>query len=493
MNNILHSNRFKNAIAFLILILTETAVLQAQFPQYYNYNTGGGANSFPLNQPAGKLVQWLVAPGEFNQPSGARAGLITNFYCYIAAGYPLGPFTYSSFNLVFYQTTNSSLASGTFFPGRGDTVYKRTSVTLQAAANTWLKFSLDHPYRYDSTKSLIIQMEQCGAPGASGFSLSHTTLTSSRRVWSVGGCPFTPSASSGTNVLNCGIDVVPIPPIPPNPPYYNYMAIEYPNSFPFNETGGKEIQWLVNPHEFNQPSPVQPGVINALYFYMAGAATHKFNHFLIKLGQTTLTSLPQGVIYSGRLDTVFYADTVTLSSAYGGWMEIPLQRFYNYDTSKGFIIDISQCGYTGSGPMTVNQNVVSPPDLRRCFIAGTTSCIFTYEGQDGTIAHCGVNIISLTGMQPVNHRVPEAYSLLQNYPNPFNPTTVIQYGIPRSGNIELRVYDILGKEVTTLVNGLKQAGTYSVRFNGENLASGIYFYTLKAGDFVSTKKMLLVK
>jgi hypothetical protein len=490
MNNLLHSYLFKKPAAFLILVLALTVCLHAQTPQYYNYNTGAGANSFPLNQPAGKLVQWLVAPGEFNQPLGARSGLITNFYCYIATGYPLGPFTYSNFNLIFYQTTISSLTSGTFFSGSADTVYKRTSVTLQAAANTWLQFVLDHPFQYDSTKSLIIQMEQCGAPGATSYSLAHTTVSGNRRVWSVGGCPYTAYASVGTNVLNCGIDVFPIPPIPATPPYYNYMSSEGSNSFPFNVTTGKEVQWLVNPHEFNLPSMVQPGIINALYFYMSGAATHTFTPLIIKLAQTTLTSLPPGVLFTGGLDTVFY-DTVALTSTASGWMVIPLDHLFAYDTSKGLVIDISQCGYTGSGSMTVNQHTLTP--VRRCYINGTTSCVFTYGGQDGTIAHCGINVISLVGIGNIKHNVPMHYSLSQNYPNPFNPMTIIKFAIPRAGNVQIKVYDEIGKEVAVLVNEYKQPGNYDVSFDGSNLSSGVYFYKIFAGDFVDAKKMMLIK
>ncbi len=87
----------------------------------------------------------------------------------------------------------------------------------------------------------------------------------------------------------------------------------------------------------------------------------------------------------------------------------------------------------------------------------------------------------------------KSYSLAQNYPNPFNPTTTIQYSLANTGNVSLKVYDILGREVATLVNGRQTAGEYTVQFNAANLASGIYFYRLQAGDFVQTKKMMLVK
>ncbi len=89
---------------------------------------------------------------------------------------------------------------------------------------------------------------------------------------------------------------------------------------------------------------------------------------------------------------------------------------------------------------------------------------------------------------------PLKFDLSQNYPNPFNPTTRINFTIAKAGNVTLKVYDILGKEVSTLVNGFKDQGEYSVDFNKvDNLASGIYFYRLKEGNLVLVKKMILLK
>jgi hypothetical protein len=85
------------------------------------------------------------------------------------------------------------------------------------------------------------------------------------------------------------------------------------------------------------------------------------------------------------------------------------------------------------------------------------------------------------------------YQLSQNYPNPFNPTTTIEYTIPKSGFVSLKVYDILGREVKTLVHQQELPGIYKVQFNGSNLASGVYFYRIEAGEFVSSKKFVLLK
>ncbi|MGE5500243.1 MAG: T9SS type A sorting domain-containing protein, partial [Syntrophothermus sp.] len=89
--------------------------------------------------------------------------------------------------------------------------------------------------------------------------------------------------------------------------------------------------------------------------------------------------------------------------------------------------------------------------------------------------------------------VPAGYYLSQNYPNPFNPATTISYGISRQSFVELSVYDLLSKKIMTLVNKTQSAGSYQVRFDGSSLPSGLYIYKLKAGDFVDSKKLMLIK
>ena len=89
--------------------------------------------------------------------------------------------------------------------------------------------------------------------------------------------------------------------------------------------------------------------------------------------------------------------------------------------------------------------------------------------------------------------LPIRYGLEQNHPNPFNPTTTIEYTLPRSGEVSLIVYDLLGKEVASLINGNMPAGNHRVSWDASNIPSGIYFYRLHAGDFIQTRKMLLLK
>jgi hypothetical protein len=89
--------------------------------------------------------------------------------------------------------------------------------------------------------------------------------------------------------------------------------------------------------------------------------------------------------------------------------------------------------------------------------------------------------------------IPTVYKLNQNYPNPFNPSTIINYQIPEGGFVSLKIYDILGNEISTLVNEEKAVGNYKATFDASKLASGVYIYQLKAANFVDTKKMILLR
>ena len=101
-------------------------------------------------------------------------------------------------------------------------------------------------------------------------------------------------------------------------------------------------------------------------------------------------------------------------------------------------------------------------------------------------------VISVTDvdnkLEPVS-----TYKLYNNYPNPFNPSTKIKYSIPEKSLVNLQIYNAEGKEVASLVNGEQSAGEYEINFDAENLASGVYFYKIRAGNFFQTKKMLLLK
>ena len=97
------------------------------------------------------------------------------------------------------------------------------------------------------------------------------------------------------------------------------------------------------------------------------------------------------------------------------------------------------------------------------------------------------------GVLQINNTLPVEYSLFQNYPNPFNPQTKIKFAVPKASFTKLVIYNLLGREVTTLVNEELRPGAYEADWDGSNFSSGVYFYKIISGDFVETKKMVLMK
>ena len=155
--------------------------------------------------------------------------------------------------------------------------------------------------------------------------------------------------------------------------------------------------------------------------------------------------------------------------------------FWKYNFPAILIIELY--GYQNPYMHTVNDRVenINKPFYERCTKLGIAS-IARYTDlnvNDGTTS--------------VKEMPTSYYSLEQNYPNPFNPTTTITYQLPKSENIKLKIYNLLGEEVKTLVEDNEVAGIYHVKFDGSNFASGVYFYRLRAGNFVDTKKLILMK
>ena len=107
-----------------------------------------------------------------------------------------------------------------------------------------------------------------------------------------------------------------------------------------------------------------------------------------------------------------------------------------------------------------------------------------YDVSDATFT---IDIISDVNNELNN--IPTEFSLAQNYPNPFNPSTTIKYAVPQTSNINIKVYDMTGQEVASLVNEMKEAGTYEIKFDARNLASGIYIYRMIADNFTSVREL----
>jgi hypothetical protein len=111
-------------------------------------------------------------------------------------------------------------------------------------------------------------------------------------------------------------------------------------------------------------------------------------------------------------------------------------------------------------------------------------------GVDGTVL---TTSNPLTIEPPSLTPSPSRFTLSQNYPNPFNPTTTIEYSIPERELVQLKVYNVLGQEVKTLVNSYEKPGTYKINFDASDLSTGIYYYRIEAGDYKQVRKMILIR
>jgi hypothetical protein len=122
-------------------------------------------------------------------------------------------------------------------------------------------------------------------------------------------------------------------------------------------------------------------------------------------------------------------------------------------------------------------------------VDGTNLCAGTWGG--GVFRRPLAEMI--TGVRSSPTDMTGRFNLEQNYPNPFNPSTLIRYAVPARLHVTISVFNTLGQQVATLVNGFEEAGDHELRFDGSGLASGVYFYRLQAGDFVRTMKALIIK
>jgi hypothetical protein len=136
--------------------------------------------------------------------------------------------------------------------------------------------------------------------------------------------------------------------------------------------------------------------------------------------------------------------------------------------------------YMGMGGLEVSSIIINP----------TSGAVLAFTSS-GSMYVNNSPLTSVGEEKPVVN--PDIYTLAQNYPNPFNPSTIIEFTLPDVADVVLKIYDITGKEITTLANGSFEKGTHKIAFNAINLPSGIYFYRIQAGNFVEVKRMVLLK
>ncbi|MCI0450072.1 MAG: T9SS type A sorting domain-containing protein [Chlorobi bacterium] len=170
---------------------------------------------------------------------------------------------------------------------------------------------------------------------------------------------------------------------------------------------------------------------------------------------------------------------------------------YSIGSGSGF--DYLTVSYNSSGSLNWQVRVngtANAGDFGAGVHASDTDHIYVTGNINTTANGVGIYTIrysKILGITPISGEVPSSFALRQNFPNPFNPVTSIHFDIPKSSFVRISVYDIMGREVEVLANETVSAGKYEAKWDGSKYASGIYFYTLSAGDFLQTKKMVLAK
>ncbi len=243
-------------------------------------------------------------------------------------------------------------------------------------------------------------------------------------------------------------------------------GVTYPGSIYKTTTGG--INWVL----YSVGSNVQ---INGVFFpdmntgYVAGA-----NGLIYKTTNAGANWVMQNSSVTNELRSVYFNDVNT------GWI----------CGSSGTVLKTTNGGTNWHRQITNSTAFLAEVifvNSNTGYAAGSSGIVLKTTDGGGPI-----------GIKPIGNEISESFMLHQNYPNPFNPTTRIRFSIPSTGvqyneHLQLKVYDIPGREITTLVNEKLQAGTYEVEFDGSNYASGVYYYTLIIGDYKETKKMVLLR
>lgn len=218
------------------------------------------------------------------------------------------------------------------------------------------------------------------------------------------------------------------------------------------------------------------------------------------LSSTGTSSMWVFVFYSASSNTA----TMSYAGSMNQAMEQPAQSFATYGTLPATVVD-SPTIYAGALTHGGSAFLTANPSAQTQMIAISTASpaqnlwAVTFTNTT-TNAVLYVYYDSVTGAFLQALEAPEAvvglpggFNLEQNYPNPFNPSTSIQYSVPKSGHVTLKVFNTAGREVATLVDGFRNANSYKVEFNASNLPSGVYFYTLTSGTSRITQKMVLSK
>lgn len=417
---------------------------------YYNDSVHTGHKIMAITPETDALSFW---PPQSKIIPLAEGMLYNNTYMSMIGG-PFVSYLSANFN----QATYTPGQAGTFkvrFQNKGTLVANNTHIIL-TPVNTYVTIPTTQ-YNYTmpvfgSDSATFNFTIAAGAPNNCYIPASLTIKQDTSTVYSIGvyipvGTPsgttvFSDDASSFANWTAGGTAAT-----------WNTTTVQShtpPSSFSESPVGnygnGVDLNMTLT-----NPINVSASPVVSLSFYHMYAVENTYDYAMVEVSSNNGNTWQPVVEYTG-----------TLSS----WTQqtLDITRYANRSTQ-----------------MKVRFRVVSDP---------STTADGWYVDDIVINTYC---VSGLTGISNNNTGVPQVFALEQNYPNPFNPSTSIKYQIPKQAIVSIKVFDILGREVATLVNEKKDAGFYEVNFDASNFASGMYFYKITAGEFVSTKKMALIK
>ena len=233
-----------------------------------------------------------------------------------------------------------------------------------------------------------------------------------------------------------------------------------------------------------------PGNVVKVGFNVITADPAPMNGFKVKLQNTTATSLT-GFVSTGW--TICYDGVFTLPGT--GWQYITLTTPFYWNGTDNLLIEIcyNNSSYTQYSPVYATANAGKTWGQYSDLSSGDGCTQLTSGTAQTNRPNVSLVLNLVTNQERIASTIPTKFKLYQNYPNPFNPITVIKFDLPKESFVKLKIFDVLGREVKTLVNEVKLSGSYTIDFNASDLSSGVYFYRLETGNFIEVKKMLLIK
>jgi hypothetical protein len=450
----------KNTLFILILLLVFSSVSYSQWT-WSSGQTVTGTGTFPSISVVDQNIVWVA--GGVNTPSiwrSTNAG--ANFTSAVGTGITLDVFCVWGVSATTAYVGDGGVAGG---QGGNAKVYRTTDggVTWTTMLSTGGNAGFINGMVFSKTNPQV-GMIQSDPPAGTGTNYWIQLTTNGGTNWNSITCPGVTGAASAQNSIVV-IDAL----------FYGFGLNAGTSRVRYTSDGGSA--WVT-----------QSTVITGAFMSGFAFSTDKQRGIAI-----SSASLPN-IAKTTNANTWTTQNLGTGFSGYGTvkWIEGTNVIYISAATATGG----SHFKRSTDGGLTWTAMTTSPSAAYAIshmeFYKASNGTIYGFAAAgDGSILKLVDNI--LTGGVNNNGNVPTEYKLEQNYPNPFNPTTTINYSIPKGSEVKIVVYDMLGHEINTIVNEFKTTGNYSVVFDASNLASGIYYYKISAGDFKDTKKMILVK